>query len=123
MVIEYAKVPVELADGAAVHLRAPSYRIADLAYGPLHPEAMLSPRVAPPMIGLGLLEAVADEDLLAHADPADADGDGISGRPNRVWSAEQGRVMLGRFGWSWHTNKGSGGGFTVAAGALTGAQA
>jgi CxxC motif-containing protein (DUF1111 family) len=51
------------------------------------------------MIGLGLLEAVADEDLLAHADPDDANGDGISGRPNRVWSAGQGRVMLGRFGW------------------------
>ena len=81
MVIEYATTPVELADGEVVHLRAPSYRIADLAYGPLHPEVMLSPRVAPPMIGLGLLEAVADEDLLAHADPDDADGDGISGRP------------------------------------------
>ena len=99
MVIEYATTPVALADGEVVHLRAPSYRIADLAYGPLHPEVMLSPRVAPPMIGLGLLEAVADEDLLAHADPDDADGDGISGRANRVWSAEQGRGMLGRFGW------------------------
>jgi CxxC motif-containing protein (DUF1111 family) len=99
MAIEYATTPVALADGEVVHLRAPSYRIADLAYGPLHPEVMLSPRVAPPMIGLGLLEAVADEDLLAHADPDDADGDGISGRPNRVWSAEQGRGMLSRFGW------------------------
>jgi CxxC motif-containing protein (DUF1111 family) len=99
MVTEYAKIPVALADGEVVHLRAPSYRIADLAYGSLHPEVLLSPRVAPPMIGLGLLEAVADEDLLAHADPDDADRDGISGRPNRVWSAEQGQVMLGRFGW------------------------
>jgi CxxC motif-containing protein (DUF1111 family) len=76
MVIDYAKLPVELADGEVVHLRAPSYRIADLAYGPMHPKVMLSPRVAPPMIGLGLLEAVAEEDLLAHADPDDADGDG-----------------------------------------------
>ena len=99
MVIDYTENPVELADGEVAHLRAPSYRIADLGYGPIHPQVMLSPRVAPPMIGLGLLEAVADEDILAHADPDDADGDGISGRPNRVWSAEHGEVMLGRFGW------------------------
>jgi CxxC motif-containing protein (DUF1111 family) len=99
MVIEYAEIPVALADGEVVDLRAPSYRIADLAYGPLDPDVMLSPRVAPPMIGLGLLEAVADEDLLAHADPDDGDGDGISGRANRVWSAEREQVMLGRFGW------------------------
>ena len=99
MVIDYEELPVELAGGEVVQLRGPSYRIADLAYGPMHPEVMLSPRVAPPMIGLGLLEAVAEEDLLAHADPDDADGDGISGRPNWVWSAERGQVMLGRFGW------------------------
>jgi CxxC motif-containing protein (DUF1111 family) len=99
MVIDYTEVPVALAGGAVAHLRAPSYKIADLGYGPLHPQVMMSPRVAPPMIGLGLLEAVAEEDILAHADPADADGDGISGRPNRVWSAEQGEVALGRFGW------------------------
>ena len=60
---------------------------------------MLSPRVAPPMIGLGLLEAVAEEDILAAADPDDADGDGISGRPNLVWDLASGQVMLGRFGW------------------------
>lgn len=99
MVIDYREVPIELADGTVVQLRAPSYRIADLAYGPLHPETMISPRVAPPMIGVGLLEAVAEDDVLALADPDDADGDGISGRPNRVWSAAGGRVALGRFGW------------------------
>ena len=38
------------------------------------------------MIGLGLLEAVPEADILALADPDDADGDGISGRPNLVWS-------------------------------------
>ena len=59
----------------------------------------MSPRVAPPMIGAGLLEAVPDRDILARADPEDSDGDGISGRPNRVWSEEHGKAMLGRFGW------------------------
>ena len=49
---------------------------------------MLSPRVAPPMIGLGLLEAIHPGDILAHADPDDADGDGISGRPSWVRDRE-----------------------------------
>ncbi len=99
MVIDYVEIPVELAGGETVRLRKPAYRIADLAYGPLHPGVVISPRVAPPMIGLGLLEAVAPEDILANADPDDADHDGISGRPNRVWSKADQKVMLGRFGW------------------------
>jgi CxxC motif-containing protein (DUF1111 family) len=72
--------------------------VADPAMGPLHPEVMLSPRVAPQMIGLGLLEAIPAEDILAGEDPDDRDGDGISGRANIVWSAEFDRPMLGRFG-------------------------
>ncbi|MBK8163491.1 MAG: thiol oxidoreductase [Gammaproteobacteria bacterium] len=99
MHIEYEEVPVTLKDGTVVSLRKPTYSVADLAYGPLHPVTMLSPRVAPPMIGLGLLEMIDERDILAAADPEDGDGDGISGRPNRVWSAERGEVMLGRFGW------------------------
>jgi len=51
------------------------------------------------MIGLGLLEAIPEEQIMAHADPDDADGDGISGRPNRVWSQLHEKEMLGRFGW------------------------
>jgi CxxC motif-containing protein (DUF1111 family) len=99
MAIDYEERPARLSGGATASLRAPRYRIEDLAYGPLHPEVMLSPRVAPPMIGLGLLEAVAPEDILALADPDDAGGDGISGRPNLVWDLASGQVMLGRFGW------------------------
>ena len=96
--IDYSETEVPLAGGEVAHLRAPTYTAADLGYGPLHPEAMLSPRVAPQMIGLGLLEAVPAADILALADPEDADGDGISGRANVVWSAEFDQPMLGRFG-------------------------
>jgi len=98
MVITYSDRPVALADGTVVTLQAPQYSVADLAFGPLDPAVMLSSRVAPQMIGLGLLEAIPAADILAHADPDDSDGDGISGRPNIVWSAEQGAPMLGRFG-------------------------
>ncbi|MBZ4690672.1 MAG: hypothetical protein JG765_1923 [Cereibacter sp.] len=98
MTISYVEEPVTLADGAVVSLRAPSYGVADLGYGPLAPDTMLSPRLTPQMIGLGLLEAIPAADILALADPEDADGDGISGRPNIVWSVERNAPMLGRFG-------------------------
>lgn len=98
LAVAYEELPVTLADGTVVTLRTPQYHAEDLGFGPLHPQVQQSPRVAPPMIGLGLLEAIAETDILATADPDDADGDGISGRPNRVWSRAEHKVMLGRFG-------------------------
>src|SRR5215217_6449014 len=86
MVIEYTDVPVTLGDGSVVKLREPHYSVADLAYGPLADDVMLSPRLANPMIGLGLVEQIPAEDILALADADDLDGDGISGRPN--WTIE-----------------------------------
>jgi len=97
--IDYKERKVELPGGESVSLRVPTYSLTDLAYGPASPDIMISPRVAPPMIGLGLLEAVPEEQILANVDPDDASKDGISGKPNRVWSREHGNVMLGRFGW------------------------
>jgi CxxC motif-containing protein (DUF1111 family) len=99
MVIAYEEEEVELADGHVVSLRRPSYSVADLGYGPMDPDVMLSPRVAPPMIGLGLIEAIHPGDILAHADPQDEDGDGISGRPSWVIDQASGELVLGRFGW------------------------
>jgi len=98
MGISYTEEPMTLGDGAVVSLRRPEYSVVDPAYGPVSPDVQLSPRVAPQMIGLGLLEAVPEADILVLADPDDADGDGISGRANQVWSLAEGRVMLGRFG-------------------------
>ena len=97
--IAYEERAVSLAGGATIRLRHPRYTVLDPGYGPLDPETMLSPRVAPPMIGMGLIEAIPEADIVALADPEDADGDGISGRASRVWSARHGRTMLGRFGW------------------------
>ena len=88
-----------LSEGETVFMRRPAYSLEDLGYGPLHPEAGFSPRVAPQMIGMGLLEAIPAADIVAFADPEDADRDGISGRPNVSWSRAQKKAMLGRFGW------------------------
>lgn len=97
--VEYDEVPGAFADGEPFSLRRPRYAIDELAYGPLAAGVMISPRVAPQMVGLGLLEAIAEGTLLAAADPNDADGDGISGRPNYVWDAAAGARAVGRFGW------------------------
>lgn len=98
MEVSYTETPVTLADGTVVSLRAPAYAVSNPGYGPLAADVQLSPRVAPQMIGLGLLEAIPAADILALADPDDADGDGISGRPSIVPSVEFGVPMLGRFG-------------------------
>ncbi|MGA1858894.1 di-heme oxidoredictase family protein [Azospirillum sp. 11R-A] len=87
-----------LADGTPVALRRPDLRLGNLGYGPLGPEVMISVRMAPPIVGLGLLEAVPEADLLALADPDDRDGDGVRGRVNLVWDAARGAFAIGRFG-------------------------
>lgn len=99
MRIGYEEFEVALGDGDIVKLRKPSYAIANPGYGPMHDDVMISPRIAPQMIGLGLLEAIPEADILVRADPDDENDDGISGKPNRVWSREGERVVLGRFGW------------------------
>ena len=84
-------------DGTIHVLQQPQYELQQLAYGDLHPQTKLSPRLASAVIGLGLLEAIDDDHILAYADADDKDGDGISGRPN--WQVlDTGERMLGRFG-------------------------
>lgn len=95
--IDYSEVPVQLNGGESATLMDPSYRVEDLGYGPMHPDVRFSPRLAPPMLGLGLLEAIHEDDILAHAD-VDL-GDGISGRPNWIKDVHTGQRVLGRFNW------------------------
>ncbi|MCH9685412.1 MAG: thiol oxidoreductase [Deltaproteobacteria bacterium] len=97
--VEYEEVPGQYPDGATYSLRQPTYRFEDLAFGPLPDDLLISPRSAPAVFGLGLLEAVPEADILAYADPDDRDGDGISGRPNYPFDPITGQPRLGRFGW------------------------
>jgi CxxC motif-containing protein (DUF1111 family) len=97
--IRYREVEGRYDDGSRYSLRHPEYAIRDPGYGPIGEETFLSPRVAPHVIGMGLLEAVDEADIVARADPEDRDRDGISGRANRVWNPFTARTELGRFGW------------------------
>ncbi|MEM8547584.1 MAG: di-heme oxidoredictase family protein, partial [Pseudomonadota bacterium] len=96
--VRYTERDVSLKGGEVATLRQPEFALVDLGYGPFADGALLSARIAPQMIGLGLLEAIHPEDIRRQADPDDADGDGISGRPQYVRDAD-GNWTLGRFGW------------------------
>ncbi len=99
LAVDGEEVPGQFADGTPYSLWRPSYRLEELGYGELHPDIAVSPRVAPQVIGMGLLEAIPESRILERADPSDQDGDGISGRPNWVWDRSSGGPALGRFGW------------------------
>jgi CxxC motif-containing protein (DUF1111 family) len=96
--IKYTTFTVTMGDGEAYSMQRPNY-IIEKSYIPLPADFMFSPRVAPPVFGLGLLEAVDDSDILSRADEHDMDGDGISGKPNHVWDEERQETVIGRFGW------------------------
>nr|WP_040895347.1 di-heme oxidoredictase family protein [Vibrio brasiliensis] len=97
--ITYHEIPVTFADGTQVSLRKPNLSITQLGYGEMHPQTQMSARVAPPMIGLGLLESIPDQTLKAWADEQDKNGDGISGKINLVWDVRSNDFAIGRFGW------------------------
>lgn len=87
-----------LLDGTVVDLRAPSYSFTN-PYTALPADMMWSARVAPPVFGLGLLEAIDESSIRSRSDEGDANGDGISGKANDVWDVVGQRMALGRFGW------------------------
>jgi CxxC motif-containing protein (DUF1111 family) len=87
------------ADGEPYTLKEPIYGFRRLGYGPMANEVQIGPRVAPQLVGVGLLEAVVDEDIESFAQLQALRGDGIQGKVNRVWDAPSGRMRLGRFGW------------------------
>ncbi|MBW3694805.1 c-type cytochrome [Vibrio sp. T187] len=97
--ISYSDVPVTFKDGTVVTLRKPELSITELAFGDMHPDTQFSARVAPPMIGLGLLESISEETILEFARLQKSEGLGVSGKANRVLDVQTNELTLGRFGW------------------------
>lgn len=98
ILLEWEDVPGEYPDGTQYTLRKPRLTITLQGGRPIDEDVQLSMRVPPPVFGLGLLEAISEETLTEFADPDDSDGDGISGRINRVWNTVRARTEVGRFG-------------------------
>ncbi|MEO0901250.1 MAG: di-heme oxidoredictase family protein [Bacteroidota bacterium] len=96
--VTYEMVDGTYPDGTAYQLRRPIYNFNDEQFGSLA-GVQTSPRVGQQTIGMGLISALPDSEILKFADEFDSDGDGISGRPNRVWNFETNTVGLGKYGW------------------------
>jgi CxxC motif-containing protein (DUF1111 family) len=90
--VSYVEKAGTYADGTAYSLRVPTYSIESPTFGPLPADVMMSPRVAPVQVGLGLLQAVSEDTIL---DFAEKNG----GHPNHVWDVARQQTVLGRFGW------------------------
>ncbi|HVZ71977.1 MAG TPA: di-heme oxidoredictase family protein [Polyangia bacterium] len=97
--ITWTTVPGTFADGTPFELRKPTFTAGTLRDGALGTTTHVSPRIPRPVFGLGLIEAVAPESIMALADPDDANHDGVSGRPNFITDTATGATLLGRFGW------------------------
>lgn len=98
-IIRFSEVKRTLLNGEQIVLRSPVLSIEQLGYGELAENVRTSVRMAPVLTGLGLLDAVPEQQLLDWEDPQDADGDGISGRANRVFDIAGQQETIGRFGW------------------------
>lgn len=97
--LRWAPIQGRFADGTRYTLHKPIYQVDRLGYGPMGEGVMMSPRIAPQLIGVGLLEAIAEREILANAAEQAAMPGPIKGQPNRVWDAHAQRDMIGRFGW------------------------
>lgn len=90
-------------DGTEYVLRSPQLKLTRWDGMPITESVAASNRIPPPVFGLGLLEAVPAATIQQLADPADRNGDGISGRPNWVWDVVKQAEAMGRFGWKANT--------------------
>ncbi len=96
--LRWQEIPGSYPDGTSYNLRKPLLDITLSDGSSLGAGIQTSMRLPPPVIGLGLLEAIPEETLLELSDPDDSDGDGISGRPNMVWNRVTASTEVGRFG-------------------------
>ncbi len=97
--IDYQYIPFTYPDGNEVTLRKPFLKLTHLNYGELNPNTFISSRIASPLIGLGLIEQISDAQILENEDIDDINGDGISGKANRVWSRQTNKFEIGKYTW------------------------
>jgi len=97
--VSYSEYRGTYPDGTPYSLRKPEYSIDSLRYGALHHNTVIAPRIALALVGLGLIEDIPQEEILAYEDSKDSNGDGISGKANWIYSVESNTSLLGRFTW------------------------
>ncbi len=101
--VSYSELRDSFPDGERISLWTPLYTLSN-PYISLPSGYMLSPRLGPPVFGLGLLEDIPEATIAGFADPIDANGDGIKGHPNYVYNPFKKKMELGRFGMKANTS-------------------
>jgi len=100
--VTYETISGQYPDGTLYKLQKPNYTIIEEQFGDIN-GVLMSPRVGPQTIGLGLVSALPDSEILKFEDEFDANNDGISGRPNYVWNVKEKKATLGKYGWKANT--------------------
>ena len=99
--IKYENITITYPDGKSVILKKPlqgvEYQLKNLQYGKIHRKVSITNRLAPALVGLGLLEQLTDEQILKNEDINDSNNDGISGKANIVYSAKHQDFRVGRY--------------------------
>ncbi len=90
--VTYTEMPGTYGDGESYSLRAPSYSVDGLAFGPFGAGEMLGPRIGPQLVGVGLLQAIPEDTVRSLAAQS-------GGHVNEVWDTAAAAMVLGRFGW------------------------
>lgn len=97
--IKIQKIKHTLPDGTEVELKKFTPFLDNMQYGPLAKDTRISIRMAPVLVGMNLLDRVSDEEILSREDEHDTNGDGISGRANRVYNPWTKKIEIGKFGY------------------------
>jgi len=97
--INFEEKEIIFPDGEKQILLKPKYSLKNLNYGELHKDSIVSYRLAQSLNGMGLIDLIFDEDILANEDIDDKNGDGISGKANWVYSNITKKLELGKYTW------------------------
>ena len=98
-IVRYEDVNGTYPDGTRYSLHKPHYSVKNLAYGAFDKETIIAARIGSALVGLGLLEGIAEESILFFEDVNDTNNDGISGKVNYAFDPETNTTRLGRFTW------------------------
>ncbi|MDQ3059988.1 MAG: thiol oxidoreductase [Pseudomonadota bacterium] len=97
--LRYDTVHGKFADGTPFQLQKPRYGFNKLNHGAMARDVMVSPRIAPQLAGVGLLEAIAESEIVRNAREQAASDSTVRGIANLVWDAPAQQMRTGRFGW------------------------
>jgi len=97
--LQYKKIIEKYPDGTKVILKKPILGVKDLHYGKLEEDTTISNRLAQPLVGMGWIGKIEEQDILKNVDTNDSNGDGIKGKANWVFDKFNNKISLGRFTW------------------------